>query len=221
MRPMRRRRWRARLARRAPWTAPRAARRVPFVDVETAWGRLRPRNSKLALETSARCEAMAQLVARSGETRMRHVRDAQYFQWRFQQPLSRYRFLYWSDRELEGYLVLQEYVSDYAIKHVINIVDWEASTDAIRGELLRAAVALVRRRDLVIWSSGLPETMRAVLARSGFRPNPEPDSAARQRDVLLIRRTGESRPEDSWEFAGRRLLDLKNWDVPMLYSMHG
>ena len=36
---------------------------------------------------------MAELVERSGDTRIRHVRDSQYFQWRFQNPLSRYRYL--------------------------------------------------------------------------------------------------------------------------------
>jgi GNAT superfamily N-acetyltransferase len=221
MRPMRRRRWRARIARRLPWISRRTSGRVPFADVDATWNRLRRRNPKLSVDTSPCCEPMAQLVARSGETRLRHVRDAQYFQWRFEQPLSRYRFLYWTDRQLEGYLVLQEYVSGYAVKHVINIVDWEASTDAVRGELLHLAVALVRRRNLVVWSAGLSDTARAALAHSGFRADRQPDSSAHQRDVLLIRPTGQSRADDSWQFAGRRLLDLENWDVRMLYSMHG
>jgi hypothetical protein len=221
MRPMRLRTWRTRIAGRLHRRAPRASRRGPFAEVEAAWDGRRQRRPELSLESTPRCEAMALLVERSGSLRLRHVRDAAYFHWRFQHPLSRYRFLYWTDQQLQGYLVLQEYVSAYAVKRVTNIVDWEADNDAIRADLLVAALSLVRGRDLVIWSSCLSESVRALLGRSGFQPDPEPDSAARQRDVLLVRPSGDPQPAETWQFAGQRLLELENWDLCMLYSMHG
>src|SRR5262249_10682368 len=51
-------------------------------------------------------EPMARLVARLGyDGRIRHVRDAEYFAWRFRNPLHEYRFLYAGGSDLDGYLV--------------------------------------------------------------------------------------------------------------------
>jgi GNAT superfamily N-acetyltransferase len=89
-----------------------------------------------------RCQDMADLIERIGNTgRIAHVRDREYLQWRFQNPQSRYRFLFWQEDRLEGYLVLQEYASDDDHRDVLNIVDWEASRMAIKTGLLQAAIA--------------------------------------------------------------------------------
>ena len=51
---------------------------------------------------------MAGLIAGlSWDGRMRHVRNADYLTWRFRNPLHEYRFLFWDDDALRGYLVLQ------------------------------------------------------------------------------------------------------------------
>lgn len=62
----------------------------------------------VSIEKTPRPHEMAELVARLGyDGRIRHVQDEPYFAWRFQNPRSNYRFLFWDDARLEGYLVLQ------------------------------------------------------------------------------------------------------------------
>jgi hypothetical protein len=230
MQPMRRRPWRValrrdqeRLIRRLPaleqWT--RTSRRS-LVDIDG--DRIRRRSTgvrRIALEDAPRCAAMAELVGRIGGGRIRHVRDAGYFAWRFQNPLSRYRFLYRGNPQLEGYLVLQEYTSPYAAANVVNIVDWEANSAAVQAELLRAAMDLTADRELVVWSVSLSPPLAALLERSGFKVDATPSSVTQHRDTLLVRPIRAAELDGDWLFAGRRLLDLHSWDLRMLYSMHG
>jgi GNAT superfamily N-acetyltransferase len=209
--PMRRRPWRAFL---------RHLRDRPFADVDASWSRQR-HHPALSFEAAPRCTPMAELVERIGGTRIRHVRDSEYFQWRFQNPLSRYRYLYWSGPALEGYLVLQEVVSEFADSRVLNIVDWEASSVEVHAQLLAAAAALVSKRELRIWSVNLSPELTSLLRQQGFRLEPEPKSAAEQRHALLLRPLVDPEREGAWTYAGRSLLDLRNWDLRLLYSMHG
>jgi hypothetical protein len=177
--------------------------------------------ARIFFEDAPRCAAMAELVETIGDSRIRHVRNADYFAWRFQNPLSRYRFLYWTSPRLEGYLVLQEYTSDYASNDVVNIVDWEATSVAVQAGLLQAAIDLTADRSLGIWSVSLSRQLIALLERSGFKVEPTPQSVTQQRHTLLVRPIRAAELDGDWLFAGRRLLDLHSWDLRMLYSMHG
>ena len=81
---------------------------------------------------------MAELVERLGhDGRIRHVRDREYFAWRFLNPRASYRFLYAQSARLEGYLVLaaQPGRPDWGVR----LVDWEAVDDRVRRALLVAA----------------------------------------------------------------------------------
>ena len=70
---------------------------------------------------------MAELAERIGyDGRIRHVRDEQYFSWRFQNPLSEYRFLFWDNGRLDGYLVLYRKVYPPGNDELAYIVDWDA-----------------------------------------------------------------------------------------------
>lgn len=238
MEPMRRRPWRVavrsareRVIRRLPLpsgelrTALRqwiGSKRRSLADIDVASARRSATGSaSICFEDSPRCSAMAELVARTGGVRVRHLRDTDYFRWRFQNPLRRYRFLYWANPNLEGYLVLQDYTTDYANQEVVNIVHWEASSLAVRRELLHAAMRLTADRNLVIWSAGLPGTSTALLGDAGFKLEPMPQSAVQPRDALLVRPIRAAELSGDWLFAGQRLLDLNSWDLRMLYSMHG
>jgi hypothetical protein len=201
--------------------APREREQAPFADIDAAWATRSGAYAGLSLEQAPRCAEMAALIARVEDERVRHVRDATYLQWRFQNPLSRYRYLYYGRQSLEGYLVLQEYSSDYADRHVVNIVDWEASSLDIHTELLRAAIALTRERELFIWSATLPATLTGLLVRNGFRLRPEPRSATELRHVLMLRPIRDVRSAGSWLFEDLPLAELRSWDLRMLYSMHG
>lgn len=177
---------------------------------------------ELLFEDAPRCAAMAELVQRIGSNgRIRHVRDTKYFNWRFQNPLSLYRFLFWTKDRLEGYLVLQEYTSPNASKEVVNIVDWEASDALVQAELLQAAKNLTTDRRLLIWSVSLSGQTKAVLEEKGFKLIPQPRSATQQSSPLLVRIIGEDQLGSDWRFAGQPMLDMRSWDLRMLYSMHG
>lgn len=228
MQPMQRRPWRvmlqrarAKLARRLPALAPRQQALVPFADVDAAWARRGFATTGLTFEDSPRCAEMAALVARNEDGRVRHVRNVEYLQWRLQNPLSHYRYLYAGEQGLDGYLILQEYASPYASRQIVNIVDWEASDSGVQAELLRVAVALTRERDLFIWSATLPAALIALLARHGFALQPAPRSATAPCHALLLRPIRDVSNADAWAFEGHPLSELRSWDLRMLYSMHG
>lgn len=199
----------------------RSPHSLEALDLKRANGLLR-RTPLIAVEDTARCAAMADLVDRLGSSgRIRHVRDAEYFDWRFQNPLSRYRFLYWGGDRLEGYLVLQEYTSAYANHEVLNIVDWEASDPAIQIQLLKAAFATyAKSRKLTIWSATLPAAIVNLLKKRGFQslsPSKEHEVSP---PAILVRPISPRAAERNWTLADRPLLNLANWDLRMLYSMH-
>jgi acyl carrier protein/GNAT superfamily N-acetyltransferase len=165
---------------------------------------------------------MARLVERMPyDGRIRHVRDCAYFTWRFQNPVHKYWFLFWEEPDLEGYLVLQEYMAKNMDKTVTNIVDWEASNERIRAGLLKAALRLGHFPDLRIWSGTLPDRAKALLADAGFRPEEDESGINDQRKRILVKPLLEGTPESSWVLADRRWLDLADWDVRMVYSMQG
>ena len=166
---------------------------------------------------------MADLIERIGDTgRIAHVRNREYFQWRFQNPQSRYRFLFWQEGRLEGYLVLQEYASDEDQRDVLNIVDWEASCVAVKAGLLQAAIsAFAGAVPIVIWSATLHRQEIEVLHKNGFRLLKPPRDALRSPPAILIRPINQARLDGEWMLANRPLLDLASWDMRMLYSMVG
>jgi len=177
----------------------------------------------ITVEDAPRCAAMAELVRRIGSTGgIRHVRDSEYFQWRFQNPLSRYRYIFWEEERLEGYLVLQEYTSEYSNREVVNIVNWEASNVTIQEGLLKAVIAIFGKyRELVIWSATLPEPTIALLRKFGFRISTVPLDVTVPSPGILVHPIADFSLGTKWMLGDRLLLDLASWDLQMLYSMHG
>jgi GNAT superfamily N-acetyltransferase len=178
---------------------------------------------RIVLGKSPRAGDMADLVARMEyDGRIRHVRDREYLSWRFLNPHSRYLFLYWEEEMLEGYLVLQEYVSEFRSRAQVNIVDWEGTSREVRANLLHAAVGLCPFPDLNIWTSTLPEESKSLVRDAGFRPVHE--ATAGTKDIppsLLVRSLQAGVPAADWSLEDRRLLDMANWDMRMVYSMNG
>jgi hypothetical protein len=209
-------RWLSRLA------SPRPRRSLKDVDLTRVHQVLR-RTSNISFLDVPRCEDMADLVERIGATgRIAHVRNGEYFQWRFQNPQSRYRFLFWQDGRLEGYLVLQEYASDEDQRDVLNIVDWEASCIAVRAGLLQAAIsAFAGAVPIVIWSATLPRQEIEILQNSRFHLLKPPREALRSPPAILVRPIDQAGLAGEWKLANRPLLELASWDMRMLYSMAG
>lgn len=178
-------------------------------------------NPAIRLEHAPRCAEMAELVARIRTNgKIRHVRDSEYFHWRFQNPLSRYWFLFWIEERLDGYLVLQEYTSDRADRIRLNIVDWEGITPAVQSGLLEAAVVFANNRPLWIWAATLPQLAADMLKQRAFRMRGTPPDLPAPPSVL-VRPLRHDPPDGEWQLAGQPMLDLAHWDLRMLYSMHG
>jgi len=84
---------------------------VPSSDARSAFDaldnqaiRLKQRHFKLSIDDAPRSIEMADLIAQIPlDGRMCHVRDAEYLNWRYCNPRSAYRFLFWGERELQGY----------------------------------------------------------------------------------------------------------------------
>ncbi|HEX9895146.1 MAG TPA: GNAT family N-acetyltransferase [Gemmatimonadales bacterium] len=203
----------------APLLGDGVTSRRSFVRLDRAGHRLEARpGGTISVERTPRPEAMAALIQRLDyDGRIRHVRDAAYFAWRFQNPLHEYRFLVFESAErLEGYLVLRRYVSESAQASRTHIVDWEASSASVRNELLQVAIAHAGFAELGAWTGTLDEDSRRTLIQSGFEPA-EPTLRARGFPCVLVRPLGQA----DWTLHGRRLLDPGQWDVRLLFSMRG
>lgn len=175
-------------------------------------------SSYVSVEHAPRPEAMAELIERIGtDGRIRHVRDQEYFSWRFNNPLSRYRFLFWEGSRLEGYLILQSRFNKNALR-VINIVDWEATNSQAQSDLLEATMHLGNFDVLSIWTATLPDAVKVLLKKNGFKLCSEAKSIAEYRPTVLIRPVRDDMLKTNWIIAGGRLLDLSNWDLRMIYS---
>ena len=158
-------------------------------------------------------DEMAQLVERlpfSG--RLRHVRDRSYLQWRFKNPLRRYRFLYAGGERIEGYLVLRCALDGH--DHRVSIVDWEAERDSVLEALLDASMELGRFPHFFAWRRPWDPAADRLLDRRGFRPTGRNPS-------VLVRPTNSDEIQSHWTLGDRALDDASNWDLRLLYSMHG
>ena len=167
-------------------------------------------------------QAMADLVRRlpySG--RIRHERTEEYLSWRFQNPLSRYGFLFWEGGQLEGYLVLHEHSSDSANSRPPSIVDWEASDSRIRSQLLLAALRVSGRRALSIWSTSVEDDTMKLLDQHRFRDQTGELGWSSQGPALLVRSLRGEHTRENWLLGDRRLTDPNSWDIRQLYSMAG
>ena len=192
----------------------------PFADLDHEARRAPgPLDARVRVEPAARVDAMADLVRRLGhDGRIRHVRDQRYLAWRYRNPLYEYRFLFRGADRLEGYLVLRADREDPA--RGINVVDWEATTPALREELLRAAVDWGNFPELTIWTATVPTDTLAAVSRAGFVPMGV-GSRTRSSHTILVRDTRHPRPASDMMLGGRRLLDPAAWDMRMVYSMAG
>src|SRR5581483_3669871 len=146
------------------WSRVRKQGALAVLDARAA----HQRGGRVALAHAPRPAEMANLIERLGsDGRIRHVRDADYFAWRFGNPLARYRFLFWEGSALEGYLVLHAHRFKREVP--LTIVDWAATTAEARRDLLTAAIGWAGPARLRIWATSLGAEARALLEAAGFR----------------------------------------------------
>lgn len=172
----------------------------------------------LTIDKSPKPEEMAELVERiNNNDRIRHVRDQQFFSWRFQNPISQYRFLYWKNKKLEGYLVLQTSVYTDNVCRV-SIVDFEATSERVYKHLLLATLQLGKFGFITIWTSTLKEEINSLLKSLGFKILKKKMGVADARPTVLVGATNSGMLNEEWVLFNLRLLDLKNWDIRMIFS---
>jgi len=178
-------------------------------------------NSRLFISTTPDPPAMAELVERlSYDGRLRHIRDKEYFSWRFKNPSRDYRFIFWKEDFLKGYIVLQGYFPDNQRRGKVNIVDWEATSTPVLKELLGTAIRQGKFEELFSWTATLSAEKKAILAEAGFKPM-QPTEGSRYSNCVIMRPVRNELSPEKWMISDRHLLDLSNWDLRMLYSMHG
>jgi hypothetical protein len=164
---------------------------------------------------------MAELAKRIGfDNRIRHVRDAHYFSWRFQNPLSEYRFLFWEDRHLDGFLVLHVKVYPHSDDEWAYIVDWEAINQHVWNDLLQAAIQWGNFKFISMWSATLSEEMKTHLRKAGFAFKDKTGSALHdiRGENIFVKSINQKIQGHDWILGGRDLMDLKNWDLRTIYS---
>jgi hypothetical protein len=178
-------------------------------------------NGSILLACEPRPDAMSELVVRLGhDGRIRHIRDREFFAWRFRNPLGIYRFLYLGDSQLDGYLVLKCAHPGALEPNKVKIVDLEATQPVQRTELLEVAIKSGRFAELFAWGATLPVDTGPYLSANGFRPA-DLESRAHGCPCVLVRPVSPKSVDSDWVLGDRRLTDLANWDMRMLYTMAG
>ena len=215
-----------RLGKAAPWCESIARRILPRSPLVSPFSRLdttarRKSHPRISLTTAPRAAEMAALVAiRPGGAPIRSVRDESFFEWRFRNPRAAYRFLYWDDTDLRGYLTLAAGLSYEAdrLYPTVRILDWEAGNAEIESELLATALAWGRFSSLETWSAGLSEHAGELLEGYGFRPSHKDPSFSDPGAHLLVRPTRSPATEVDWVANGVELLEMGNWELRPAYS---
>ena len=147
---------------------------------------------------------------------IRLEKNRTFFEWRYQNPLSRYYFLYAGSDQLEGYLVLQERLLKR--QHGMRIVDWEATDAATFDRLLSAAITEIDSKRLTIWSATLPSEIQATLLGAGFEPMDDTGGSRRYRPGPLVAAIGDDASRETWRLGDHALTDLANWRLRMVCS---
>jgi hypothetical protein len=171
---------------------------------------------QVQLSESPRPGDMASLVERMGRPdRIHHVRDQRYFAWRFRSPLAGYRFFYWKDTALDGFLVVARNLHSIA---PASVVDWEAVNQDVLSDLLLAAIGQAGLGGIAIWKAALPKSVVDLLDRLGFTALDTYSADREYRPAFLATCVDKAMVDTQWTLAGQSLTDLKSWDLRMVNS---
>jgi hypothetical protein len=128
-------------------------------------------HANLELSRAPRADAMSELAQRTGDKCVRHVRDPDFYRWRFRNPLCDYRYVYWHESRLEAFAVLQLWRDGNGAD--VRIVDWEASRPEVFHSMLRRIAERGGSDVLSIWTAALEAEGRSTLANLAFRERDE------------------------------------------------
>jgi GNAT superfamily N-acetyltransferase len=217
MEPAARLSWRRRLRRALPTKVRhRRVRAVSFTRFDGATRSVRLEGgSTIVAASTPRPDAMADLVGRLPlGARIRHVRDREFFEWRYRKPGTKYRFLFNEcDDRLDGFLAIA--AGQTLGEPMFHLADWEGSTPEIRAELLRLALRAIRPVAIDAWTASLEAGDEALLERLDFRPS-QHERRARGLPCVLLKKLVSG---DDWSIAGTPALETSNWDIRLIDTM--
>jgi hypothetical protein len=171
-------------------------------------------DNHVVASATPRISQMSELVSRySDQSRIQHVRDERFYEWRLNDPRSNYRFVFCEQSEdQEGFFILQQFASGGAI----TIVDWAVSTMDVWTKLLRTVVDC-KIDQLQITSTSFPDAQLHSLQQFRFDRVGEPDTRARPAPGIFLCNLSNA-DSDEWTLGRLRLLDPDRWDMRMIYS---
>jgi GNAT superfamily N-acetyltransferase len=212
-RPVLKKSWARKLLKTYRQSAPRSVRQALESGLARAVGFALPEGVEIT--ATPRIKEMAQLVQRvEPPDAICHVRNQEYFSWRFGCPLSRYRFLYSGSQTLDGFMVLQTKPSN---PRGTNIVDWEVESASVFEKLIRAAIRAAGIDDPRIWSASMSAPIRSVLDQCGFEVARYRLSEGYQRS-LIMKETGVDGDSKGSRVSPDSFTDGKAWNLRMIFS---
>ena len=176
-----------------------------------------PTSARITITTEPRPQDMASLAKRGGQTgRIRQVGSPAFFAWRFRNPRSAYRFVYWDHARLQGYLVFE--ASRVGSSKTVHLVDWHCPDAEVAYQMLRATMAKGRFPAVETWSLSVDPTMRGALVRAGFRHFEETDTRSHPAAGPLIIPTAQIQSGGDLHCDDINILDAANWEFRMIWS---
>jgi hypothetical protein len=153
-------------------------------------------------------EAMSTLAGSTARSAFHAVHSAEFFRWRFADPDRVFRFVYWRDSRLRGYLVL---AWDPLTPHRVQIADHAAEDGHVLTDMLDV---LCQRDDVefIMLSSTLSADQQQSAHDAGFVTDPGATDDARSRFLYFpITSSGDLRAPD-----GRSNRYPDDWTVTLL-----
>ncbi len=164
----------------------------------------------VAVSNHADVEAMSELAADVG----RHTssRSSQYLRWRVRNPDRTYRFVYWKDFDLRGYMILAWKGRGLGRTMIVD----HCSTDDTVFEDMLSAVARIRTGKIEMMASTLPKRRLELARQLGFCSDPDYSHGRRRRFLMYPFADGDAdTPESSIVSAARA------WRVDLIDTMLG
>lgn len=192
----------------------RAAAFFERLDAARASTRGARSGADILVESRLPATALGEFVAAlPTDDRIRRVRDARYFAWRFANPLHEYRCVR-AERHgrLCGYLIIERALSDLANPRRCHIADWEADSPEVSDDLLRFVLEVGRPVELVAWRESGDSAQRHALEASGFWPI-DAEQTRRGLPSILVWPVDPEVDSQRLCLGRRSLLDLANWDL--------
>lgn len=173
---------------------------------------------RVCTESRPRPEAMAQLVRQVPLDRfVRHEKNQEFFEWRFNNPRSRYRFVFLEQGEaLLGYIVLQ--YSTVSYQRRANIVDWETIDELAFHDLLKAIIRIVGLKGIHIGDCVLSGESRRTLASLRFVEMERPQSLRTPGHSILVKLLENVNETKANGLIGKNLLDIQAWELRNIFS---